>query len=196
MFKNHIKQNANSLRVSVFLRYQTESNRRKRFCRPSPSHSAMIPCHWDCKNTTFFNIQTIFRKLFFSSFIAPLNPEPQTPHQPAPSKEKNIVNPLRNGVVICVLVDDFVVLLRRDVGVIICSCAEVVVFDYASAIHHNKNCQNQSDYHHNDGNHLENYVFSAHYLKKSRLGISNTTPESRNHTANNVRMMLNSCPTM
>ena len=59
-----------------FLRYQTESNRRKRFCRPSPSHSAMIPCHWDCKNTTFFNIQTFFRKLFFTTLIATLNPDP------------------------------------------------------------------------------------------------------------------------
>ena len=136
------------------LRYQTESNRRKRFCRPSPSHSAMIPCHWDCKNTTFFNIPTIFEKLFFSTVAALLNPEPQTPHQPAPGKEQNIVNPLRCRGLISVLVDDFGVLLSRDVGIIISTRAEVVVFDYASAIQHDINRQNQSDYHHNDGNHL------------------------------------------
>lgn len=51
--------------LARFSRYQTESNRRKRFCRPSPSHSAMIPSYSDCKNTKNFNTCTNFSKIIF-----------------------------------------------------------------------------------------------------------------------------------
>ena len=51
--------------TSFSLRYQTESNRRTRFCRPLPSHSAMIPFE-SAKIQLFFNVQTLF-VFFFKS---------------------------------------------------------------------------------------------------------------------------------
>ena len=48
--------------TSLSLRYQTESNRRTRFCRPLPSHSAMIPFE-SAKIQFFFNVQTLFEKI-------------------------------------------------------------------------------------------------------------------------------------
>ena len=39
-------------------------------------------------------------------------------------------------------------------------------------------------------------VVFVHHLNMSRTGTSNTTPESRNHTANSVRRMLNTWPMM
>jgi hypothetical protein len=37
--------------VLVGLRSVADSNRRKRFCRPLPSHSVNRPCYQDCKNS-------------------------------------------------------------------------------------------------------------------------------------------------
>ena len=129
----------------------------------------MIPCIWDCKNTTFFNISTFFEKLFFATFIAAFNPEPQTPHQPTPRKEQNVVNPLRCRGLISVLVDDLGVLLRRDVGVIISSRTEVIAFHQAKPVGHDPACQSQGDYHHYDGNHLENCVTTTHLFEQIEI---------------------------
>ena len=51
--------------TSFCLRYQTESNRRTRFCRPLPSHSAMVPFA-SAKIQLFFNVQTLI-VFFFKS---------------------------------------------------------------------------------------------------------------------------------
>lgn len=52
------------VRQSLVSRYQTESNRRKRFCRPSPNHSAMIPFICGAKIQLFLIRRTFFKNYF------------------------------------------------------------------------------------------------------------------------------------
>ena len=59
-------------RLKSSLRYQAESNCCTRFCRPLPSHSAMVPfVVWECKYRIFFtNHQIYFIKRFIFSLTA------------------------------------------------------------------------------------------------------------------------------
>ena len=56
--RNGVKKKRRHTMTSL-LRYQTESNRRTRFCRPLPSHSAMVPFE-SAKIQLFFIVQTLF----------------------------------------------------------------------------------------------------------------------------------------
>ncbi len=141
------------------------------------------------KKRTSFEIVVLFLPPTF-------HPNPQPPHQVAPSEEKDVENPFWDGGLVSVLVDDFRVLLGGDVGIVIGTRAKVVAFDEAEFVGHNPACQKQSDYHHDDGNHFEYLMVFVHHLNISRFGTSKMTPERRNHTANSVRAMLNNWPMM
>ena len=66
-----IKKLQNTL-LSVFselsLRFLADSNRRKRFCRPVPSHSAKVPWFWTAKIVLFCKLT----KFHFGFFYSPL----------------------------------------------------------------------------------------------------------------------------
>ena len=44
----------------VLMRFVADSNRRNRFCRPVPSHSANEPCFWDCKDSIILYLSKAF----------------------------------------------------------------------------------------------------------------------------------------
>ena len=51
------------------VRYLADSNRRTRFCRPLPSHSAKVPWFCECKGRVFFlNEQIIYKFFWFILF--------------------------------------------------------------------------------------------------------------------------------
>lgn len=53
LFKDYTKK--------VLMRYLADSNRRIRFCRPAPSHSAKVPCFSVCKDSIFLVLSKVFR---------------------------------------------------------------------------------------------------------------------------------------
>ena len=44
----------------ALMRFVADSNRRNRFCRPVPSHSANEPCFWDCKDSIILYLSKAF----------------------------------------------------------------------------------------------------------------------------------------
>ena len=61
----------------VLMRFVADSNRRNRFCRPVPSHSANEPCFWDCKDSIILYLSKAFltkvkKNPVYDSFISDL----------------------------------------------------------------------------------------------------------------------------
>ena len=57
----------------VSLRYLADSNRRRRFCRPLPSHSAKVPLWFaSAKVALIFGLTNLYRSFFTVFYHTPL----------------------------------------------------------------------------------------------------------------------------
>ncbi len=54
----------------LFLRFLADSNRRTRFCRPLPNHSAKEPFKWDCKSIK----KSDFTNFLWNEIISVISP--------------------------------------------------------------------------------------------------------------------------
>ena len=62
------------LHLSFVSRYLADSNRRTRFCRPLPSHSAKVPLVCECKGRLCFLNNQIIERIFthkYTFFLFP-----------------------------------------------------------------------------------------------------------------------------
>ena len=126
-----------------------------------------------------------------------VDPLPEGVHKGAPGEEEEEVDDVGDGGGVRVAGDVEMLFEVGNVGVVVGAGAEVQVGGEAGATDHNDDGDDENS--HGDerrGYLVYTFALGRHYLNRSSTGTWKTTPLRRNQTANSVKAMLNTWPTM